>query len=100
MENENDFNAAVDNLSNGELIADVYYIVAGVGKNEGVVISRNRHNATDIWRIDVPNRFYVLETNYDHWKPAPWFDDRRTPALARMNALGQKGVTIDSMMKV
>lgn len=27
--NENDFEAAVENLSNGELIVDVYYIVAG-----------------------------------------------------------------------
>lgn len=30
--NENDFNAAVQNLSNGKLIADVYYIVAGIAK--------------------------------------------------------------------
>lgn len=27
--NENDFESALNNLANGELIADVYYIIAG-----------------------------------------------------------------------
>ncbi len=37
FQNENDFHAAVDNLSNDLLIADVYYIVAGVSAGEGTI---------------------------------------------------------------
>lgn len=66
-----DFDAALYNLSNDELIADVYYIMAGVKPTEGVVISRNRQNATDVWKLDPPSRWFEVETNYDHWKPAP-----------------------------
>ena len=30
--------------------------------------------------MDVANgSWFILETNYDHWKPAPKIDDRRTP---------------------
>ena len=30
--------------------------------------------------MDVANgSWFILETNYDHWKPPPSFDDRRTP---------------------
>ena len=35
----------------------------------------------------------MLQTNYDHWEPAPSYDDRRDPGNKRMEALGQAGVT-------
>lgn len=71
--NENNFNGALNSLSNTELIADVYYILAGTSRNEGAVISRNRMNATDVWQLDQSaGRWFEVETNYDHWKPAPW----------------------------
>jgi len=97
---ENDFQSAVENLANGELIADVYYIVAGVSAGEGAVISRNRHNATDIWMLDSPTRWFEVETNYDHWNQPPWFDNRVTPADNGMNALGQADVTLEGMLSV
>jgi hypothetical protein len=55
MENENDYPAALASLSNTELIADVYYILAGVSAGQGAVISRNRQNATDVWTLDEPH---------------------------------------------
>jgi len=101
MENENDFDAAVQNLSNDELIADVYYIVAGTKAGEGAVISRNRHNATDVWKLDASNgRWWLLETNYDHWKETPWFDDRRTDGNKHMKEMGQSNVNVDNMLKI
>jgi len=101
MTYENDFKAALQNLANGTLIADVYYILAGTKRGEGVVISRNRQNAADIWMIDTSvGRWFEVETNYDHWVQAPWFDNRVDPANAAMNAIGQKNVTLDNMMKV
>lgn len=34
-------------------------------------------------------RWYVLETNYDHWKEPLFLDDRRTPATKCMNQTTQ-----------
>lgn len=99
--NENDFESALDNLSNGELIADVYYIIAGVSAGQGAVISRNRMNATDVWRLNVSaGRWFEVETNYDHWEQPPWFDDRVVPANTAMNAIGQEHLTLDAMFQV
>lgn len=42
------------------------------------------------FRIDVKlGRWYVLETNYDHWKEPLFLDDRRTPAMKCMNQTTQ-----------
>jgi len=101
MTNENTFNSAIDNLSNDELVADVYYIVGGVNSGEGAVISRNRINATDVWRLDVEaGRWFLVETNYDHWKQPPWFDNRVTPANDAMNAMGQKDISYENLFNV
>lgn len=99
MTNENDWAAAVENLSNGPLIADVYYTVGGVSTNEGAVISRNRLNATDVWVLNA-SHWYEVQTNYDHWKQPPWFDDRVIPAEDAMNALGQANVDLTGLFKV
>jgi len=97
---EHDFEAAVENLSNIPLIADVYYTIAGISANQGAVISRNRLNATDVWRLQAPSRWYLVETNYDHWEQPPWFDDRVTPSTRAMNALGQSALTLKGMYDV
>lgn len=34
-------------------------------------------------------RWYVLETNYDHWEKPFFLDDRRTPAMKCMNKITQ-----------
>lgn len=42
------------------------------------------------FRLDVKQgRWYVLETNYDHWKAPLFLDDRRTPATKCMNKTTQ-----------
>jgi len=101
MQNENDYNGALRALTNTELIADVYYILAGVSSGQGAVISRNRMNATDVWTLDVAGgRWFEVETNYDHWEQPPWIDNRRDPANKAMNAIGQKAISLDNMFKV
>eukprot|EP00026_Physarum_polycephalum_P016059 Phypoly_transcript_16891.p1 GENE.Phypoly_transcript_16891~~Phypoly_transcript_16891.p1 ORF type:complete len:227 (+),score=27.82 Phypoly_transcript_16891:85-681(+) len=59
MMTETNWDAAVEHLSNGPLIADVYYIVGGVSMNEGAVISRNRLNASDVWVLN-STHWYTL----------------------------------------
>ena len=47
-----DFNGGVNILSSTELIADIYFIVGGVKPGEGLIITRDRSKAADIWRLD------------------------------------------------
>eukprot|EP01092_Planopodium_desertum_P010520 TRINITY_DN468_c0_g2_i2.p1 TRINITY_DN468_c0_g2~~TRINITY_DN468_c0_g2_i2.p1 ORF type:complete len:508 (-),score=112.70 TRINITY_DN468_c0_g2_i2:116-1570(-) len=101
LNNSKDWNGAMEILSNDWLVADVYYIVAGVNPGEAAVITRNRTDAADIWVIDPSaGRWFEVETNYDHWEPAPWFDDRRDPANTYMNAMGQADLTLAGMYEV
>jgi len=100
LTNENQFESAILNLSEDELIADVYYILAGVSSGEGAVISRNRQNSSDIWRLNSPESWFEVETNYDHWKQPPWFDNRVVPANRAMLAMGQQNLTLEGMYQV
>jgi len=96
---QNDFVSALNNLSNDELIADVYYTMAGAAPFQGAVISRNRFNASDVWQLN-SDRWFEVQTNYDHWEAAPWFDDRVTPANNAMTGIGQQSISLDNMFKV
>ncbi|XP_030169518.1 N-acylethanolamine-hydrolyzing acid amidase isoform X1 [Lynx canadensis] len=99
-ESEN-FDAAVYKLAKTPLIAGVYYIVGGVSPREGVVITRNRNGPADIWPLDPLNgAWFRVETNYDHWKPAPEKDDRRTPAIKALNATGQENLSLETLFQV
>jgi len=41
-----------------------------------------------------------VETNYDHWRPPLWIDDRVKPANAAMTAIGQANISLTNMMQV
>merc|ERR1711988_967766 len=73
----------------------MYLVVGGAKSYQGTVITRWPHRA-DIWSMDdtADDGWYRLQTNYDHWKPAPALDDRRTPGHAHMDAVGQDDMTI------
>merc|ERR1711923_577610 len=88
MEKYDNYNEAVSYISNTSFIGPCYVIIGGVEKGEGAVLTIGPNGTMfDRWDIDngLPSdnkteSFYVLETNYDHWKQAPSFDDRRGPA--------------------
>ncbi|XP_020759807.2 N-acylethanolamine-hydrolyzing acid amidase [Odocoileus virginianus] len=99
-ESEN-FEAAIYKLAKTPLIANVYYIVGGISPKEGVVITRNRGGPADIWSLDPLNgAWFRVETNYDHWKPVPKGDDRRTPAIKALNATGQANLSLETLFQV
>jgi len=90
------YHEALGMLSSDYLIADVYYIIAGV--SSGAVISRNRTVAADIWGLDSKaGRWFEVQTNYDHWQQPPWYDDRRDPAIANMKALGINNINAKNL---
>uniref|UniRef100_A0A4X2KUK6 N-acylethanolamine-hydrolyzing acid amidase n=2 Tax=Vombatus ursinus TaxID=29139 RepID=A0A4X2KUK6_VOMUR len=101
LEEAENFQAAVIKLAKTPIVTDVYYIVGGVSPKEGVVITRNRGGPADIWPLDPTNgQWFLVETNYDHWKPTPKGDDRRTPAIKALNATGQEHINFDTLFKV
>uniref|UniRef100_A0A8C6RGZ5 N-acylethanolamine-hydrolyzing acid amidase n=2 Tax=Nannospalax galili TaxID=1026970 RepID=A0A8C6RGZ5_NANGA len=101
LSDSEDFEAAVYKLAKTPLIADVYYIVGGTAPQEGVVITRNRGGPADIWPLDPLNgAWFRVETNYDHWKPVPKRDDRRTPAIKALNTTGQANLSLEALFQV
>eukprot|EP01147_Barroeca_monosierra_P005085 gene5085-8772_t len=85
LEKEDNFEDAVNYLSNVKLITVSYLIVGGVSGDEGAVITRERESAVDVWRLAYPKRWFLVETNYDHWKPVPSSDDRRNPTIKHIS---------------
>ena len=104
MENVTNFDDAIALLSTQDLIAPAYFIVGGVKPDEGVVITRNQDELVDLWRINKmssgADKWYLLETNYDHWLPPPPNDDRQTPGMNAMNTITQERINSDNLMDV
>ena len=95
------FEGAVEKLGYKPLIAPCYLIIGGVYSNQGVVITRDRIAALDIWKLNAAKgRWFLVETNYDHWEPPPPSDDRRDPAIKAMNETGRANVNGTALYKV
>ncbi|XP_069049445.1 acid ceramidase [Lepisosteus oculatus] len=90
LENATSYDDAKNQLSKTKMLAPAYFILGGNRSGQGCVITRSRRASLDIWEIDLERgRWYVLETNYDHWKEPLFLDDRRTPAMKCMNQTTQ-----------
>ncbi|XP_045202882.2 acid ceramidase-like [Mercenaria mercenaria] len=103
MEYAPDFAAARDKLANTQLIAPAYFILGGTKPGEGAVITRNREvNGTDVWMMTdkTAGGWYVLETNYDHWKKPLFLDDRRDPANKCMQKMSIKNTGFAGLFNV
>ena len=94
-------------------MAPAYTIIGGASAGQGVVltITPNSTAPLNTWRItdddalplDAPvsDKFYVLETNYDHWEPPPAVDNRRSSAEDCLdNQVGASGLTKESLYSV
>ena len=97
---EMDFKMAVQVLSTCPVIAPGYLIVGGVGPGEGAVITRGRSSADDVWWLGSNGSWFLVETNYDHWKPPPASDDRRDPAVKGMKKMGQNDLSPEGVFNV
>ncbi|CAF0736729.1 unnamed protein product [Didymodactylos carnosus] len=94
------FASAVEYLSKTPLLAPCYYILAGPEAGQGVIITRSRKNADNITLLGKDNSWFLIQTNYDHWKKPPFYDDRVTPATNCMNKYGAQNVTFPSLFNV
>lgn len=88
----NSYEEAKKNLTMTQMLAPAYFIVGGNSTGQGCVITRDRNKAVDVWNMADAGKWYILETNYDHWKSPLFIDDRRTPANRCMQNMTQNNV--------
>ena len=94
------YKAVLAHFSTTPMIAPCYIILGGVSPTEAAVITRDRWKAEDVWTINVTMQWFLVETNYDHWKPAPKNDDRRDVAINSLESVGQNGINAESMYQI
>eukprot|EP01083_Nonionella_stella_P227473 807047_1 len=77
-------------------MAPIYYILGGVKYPQGAIITRDQEHSYNLWELNGTINgtknyldWYIVETNYDWWEPAPSRDDRRGDAINYMNNMGQ-----------
>uniref|UniRef100_A0A0B7BT65 Acid ceramidase n=1 Tax=Arion vulgaris TaxID=1028688 RepID=A0A0B7BT65_9EUPU len=100
MENATSYQEAKVQLSKTIMLAPAYFILGGNSSGQGTVITRARENAVDVWDMKNASGWYILETNYDHWKNPLIVDDRRGPAHKCMNQMGQQNVGFAGIFNV
>uniref|UniRef100_A0A8C7P749 Acid ceramidase n=1 Tax=Oncorhynchus mykiss TaxID=8022 RepID=A0A8C7P749_ONCMY len=101
LENATSYEAAKNLLAQTKLLAPAYFILGGNQTGQGCVITRSRVLSLDIWEIELKlGRWYVLETNYDHWKEPLFLDNRRTPAMKCMNQTTQANISLKTVYDV
>ncbi|XP_013419592.1 N-acylethanolamine-hydrolyzing acid amidase [Lingula anatina] len=101
LEEETTFEGALDRIVTTDTIAEGYFIIGGANSSQGAVVTRARLQADNIWKLDIPNgRWYLVETNYDHWVDPPATDNRRTPAMKALNSTGQQNINKGTLFEV
>ncbi|KAG7313854.1 hypothetical protein KOW79_022350 [Hemibagrus wyckioides] len=101
LENATSYAEAKTLLSDTELLAPAYFILGGNQSGQASIITRSRTHNLHPLELDVKQgRWYVLETNYDHWKTPLFLDDRRTPAMKCMNLTTQAKISIKTVYDV
>jgi len=110
MDQEPDFDSAVQRLATTTMVGPSYIIVGGVSEGQGMVITNapNTTQAYNMWPLSdgFPSNnasqapWYLLETNYDHWTQPPFFDNRVDPAVDCMNIVGPSNIAVDTLYNV
>lgn len=101
LENAESYEEAKGRLAQTKLLAPAYFILGGNQTGQGCIITRSRQLSLDVLEIDMNlGRWYVLETNYDHWKEPLFLDDRRTPGMKCMNQTTQAKISLQTMYDV
>lgn len=102
MENGTNYENAKTTLSTSKLLAPVYFILAGTQPGEGAIITRDRNSdRADVYSLsDSEDKWFLLQTNYDHWERPPAYDDRRRPGMHCMRNMTQQSVGFSGLFDV
>jgi len=96
------FSEAIHVAQTRHIISPCYFIFAGP-RNEAAVVTRERQSAVDTMYMKDPrneNRWFLLQTNYDHWAKPPADDIRRNYTAAHMRDLGPDAINVKTMFDV
>jgi acid ceramidase len=81
------YNQSIEVLSRTPISSPAYYIISGVQKNEGAIITRSYDKVDEFDQLDVENgKWYLVQTNSDRKTPLDQ-DYRRYTAELRLNDL-------------
>lgn len=101
LENATSYTEAKTRLAQTKMLAPAYFILGGNQTGQGCIITRSREFSVDVLELDLKlGRWYVLETNYDHWEEPFFLDDRRTPAMKCMNQTTQEKISVKTIYDV
>lgn len=92
LENSKTYEEAVEFLKKEGLISPAYFIISGLGPEDGIVITRNRnsvHDTISISDVKKNGKNFIVQTNYDRDVPDPTDDFRRIPAEKKMDVLNR-----------
>ncbi len=96
LNNSTSFSQSKNILSNTTVSSPVYFNLAGVNKNEGVIIVRNLDSVAGEERLDVDNgKWFIVQTNSDREKK---HDERRVTAENRLNEIGRDKIAYENLM--
>jgi len=96
LEQEHSYADAVQRLNSTRLVGPGYLAVAGLKAGEGAIMSRSATSSHGFWTLNdelAKGKNYMVNTNYDHWHPDPFFDRRRVPCDHCMD--GVHGTNVD-----
>lgn len=94
---ETTYAAAVQRLKAERTSGPVYFIISGLGPNEGMVIERNTDSVHAYYELSDSN-WFLVQSNYDRDQPDPLHDPRRIPVEKRMAERGNQNFTEQTMM--
>lgn len=108
IESITDYDDAYTSFVNTPMIAPAYIIMGGPQKDQGSILVYGPNNTLSV-QLDIPSAvnqgagnepWFVLQTNYDFWDQPPFYDDRRYPGEACMDAVGPEDMGIPAMYNV
>ena len=95
-----DFKTAVETIAHRRMIASSYFMIGGIKPSEAAVIAMDRAGANNVWWLGTNHTWYLVETNYDHWKAPPRGDPRRYLAIDKLNQIGHANVSPTTLLEV
>ncbi|XP_068961064.1 acid ceramidase [Petaurus breviceps papuanus] len=101
LENATSYEDAKNLLTKTKLLAPAYFILGGNRSEEGCLITRARKSTLDVYELKpAEGRWFLVETNYDHWKAPFFLDDRRKPATICLNQTTRENISLASLYDV
>jgi len=97
------YSEALQLLTSSPTIAPVYFILAGVNRNEGAIITKSAGGLVNVTKLGENSLFpswFLVETNYDPWVQVPKSDDRRGAAIRSLVSIGQANITLQHIQEV